>query len=243
MSALLGGRSLTPASPTVDWMSKLPTDLGVMKNDVLGCCLIAGMYHAIQLWTANTKSIETNPDSLVLSTYEEFCGYDPKNPDSDQGGVEQDVLKNWMNKGIPTFEPLDTQDTLNKISAFYEVDPRHLDDVHRTIEDCGVSYIGVQMPVYVLQNPTKIWDEPGTGDDASIEGGHCVIQGAHSFLTKLFGHISWGMKLQMTEGFFQRYTDEVYGPVNPDWINAQGTAPCGLSLGELEAQMGALKIS
>lgn len=243
MSSLVGGRILSPVQPSVDWTGKLPASLGMMKNDVLGCCTSAGIYHTIQVWTANSQgAIDSEPDSNVELVYAESCGYEPGNPATDLGGVEQDVLSYWVNEGVPVYPTVGSVgDVFNKLTAFFEVDPRHLDDVRRTIADCGVCYIGIQMPVYILQNPTKVWDEPGTGDDASIEGGHCVIQAAYDVAGKTFKLVSWGQVFTMTEGFFQRSTDEAYGPVDADWVNNQGTTPLGLSLGEIEAQMAAIK--
>jgi hypothetical protein len=45
----------------------------------------------------------------------------------------------------------------------------------------------------------------------------------------------------MTPAFFEKYCDEVYGPVDVAWINAKGTTPGGLSITQLEQQMLALK--
>ena len=211
----------------------------MMLNDTQGDCTCAGFFHAVQVWTFNTTGeMVTAPDSSVEGLYQRACGYVPGDENTDRGGVEQDVLTYLLNTGT-AISPGDPAP--NKLTAFYEVDPRNLDDVRRTIADCGVAYIGLNMPVYILQNPTKIWDEPGTGDDTTIEGGHCVIQPAYDIADSIFKHISWGMILQMTEGFFLRSTDEVYGPVDADWINQIGTTPLGLSLGELEAQMAAIK--
>ena len=244
MSAIIGGRQLPPVPPVMDWTAKLPSSLGMMLNDQLGCCTCAGIFHALQVWTANANPpMDTEPDSSVEIAYEKFCGYKPGDPSTDNGGVEQDVLTDWLNQGVDTAHPLGTPDTINKLTAFYEVDSRNLDDVRRTIADCGVAYIGFNVPAYLMANgnPPDVWCLPQGAEDESIEGGHCVILCGYDADT--FKLISWGRVYSMTTGFFQKFVDEVYGPVDADWVNSQGTTPLGLSLGELEAQMGALKIS
>jgi hypothetical protein len=53
--------------------------------------------------------------------------------------------------------------------------------------------------------------------------------------------ISWGQYYTMTWAFFAKYVDEVYAIADPDWIEAKGTTPGGLTLAELEAQMQGLR--
>ena len=76
------------------------TTWGMMLNDQLGCCTIAAVGHAVQAWTANADVELTVPDSVILQYYEQWDGYNPANPSSDQGGVELDVLNNWRQQGF-----------------------------------------------------------------------------------------------------------------------------------------------
>ena len=57
---------LPPPPPSADWTKGI-TSWGMMLNDTLGDCTIAGAAHAIQVWTANTGSMVTVPDSTILS--------------------------------------------------------------------------------------------------------------------------------------------------------------------------------
>jgi hypothetical protein len=65
---------------------------GMMMNDTLGDCTIAACGHAVQVWTQGKITV---PDSLVESYYEKWCGYVPGNPNTDNGGVELDILNDW----------------------------------------------------------------------------------------------------------------------------------------------------
>lgn len=89
-----------------------------MLNDNLGDCTIVGVAHAIQVWTLSRGNEVTVPDPTVLQYYEQWDGYNPNNPASDQGGVELDVLNDWCQQGFSGYQLLafadpDPQDTLH----------------------------------------------------------------------------------------------------------------------------------
>ena len=91
--------SLPPPPPAYDWTKGI-TAWGMMLNDTLGDCTIAGCGHAIQVWTANTGSMVTVPDATIESYYEKWDGYVPGNPSTDNGGIELDVLNDWQKQGF-----------------------------------------------------------------------------------------------------------------------------------------------
>lgn len=260
MSAVLGAVDL-PAPPTqVDWTKGI-VDFGMMLNDTLGCCTCAAVFHARQIWTANTGTEITEPDSDVLELYEQACGYKPGDPSTDQGGVEQNVLTYLLNIGMPIggqakdkveaffdadpADPVAVKKAINdlppsreKIIAFFEVDPRNTEDVMRTINECGLAYIGFEVPSSIFANgePPAVWTvEP----NSTIEGGHAVV---------LVGYdkdgptvISWGKKYKMTWDFFRHYTDECYAIIDHAWVTSTGKTPLNLSVEELEKFMEAIK--
>ncbi|MGA8298865.1 MAG: hypothetical protein WCB53_02145 [Terriglobales bacterium] len=240
MSALLAGQTLTPPPPSVDYSSSMPANLGMMLNDTLGDCTCAAFYHALQVWTfnvSNGKSMDTEPDIDVEKLYELACGYNPKTPGEGPGGNEQKVLKYLLRTGAPTGT---TGGTANKIAAFVEVDPRNVDDVKRAINDCGVAYIGFNVPANIMPanaNPPAVWDvAPGK---PKIVGGHAVVLPGYDANGAIV--ISWGQRYKMTWNFFATYVDEVYAIADPDWVTATGKTPGGISLSELQQQMQALK--
>jgi hypothetical protein len=120
------------------------------------------------------------------------------------------------------------------------VDPRNVDDVKRTINDCGVAYIGFNVPQSVMPtggSPPAVWNY--VPSQATIVGGHAVVlPGYDNTGAKV---ISWGQYYTMTWEFFAHFVDEVYAIADADWIEKKGTSPGGLTLDELEAQMSALK--
>jgi len=53
--------SLPPPPATADWTKGIAS-WGMMLNDTLGDCTIAGVAHAVQVWTANAGTEVTVPD-------------------------------------------------------------------------------------------------------------------------------------------------------------------------------------
>ena len=242
LSAMLAGQTLAPPPPSADNTKGMPASLGVMLNDTLGDCTCAAAYHAIQLWTFNAskgKKMVTWPDGDVEKLYIQACGYNPNVPGEGPGGNEQHVLTYWLKKGVPTGPRGATRE---EIAAFVEVDPRNTDDVKRTIVDCGVAYIGFNVPESIYGPdglPTKTWDFVSA--TSKIVGGHAVVLAGYDANTARV--ISWGSYYTMTWNFFAHYVDEVYAIADSEWIEAGGKTPGGFTLDQLEAQMQALKQS
>lgn len=238
MSALRTTRALAPPPVSVDWTRKLRPPLGMMLNDQLGDCTCAAFYHARQVWSANAETAQiTDPDPDVLRLYEVACGYNPGDPSTDRGGVEQDVLTYLLKSGAPIGNGGSARD---RIVAFVEVDPHNIDDVKRTINECGVAYIGFNVPQNIMPQdsaPPAIW----TVDPANsqIIGGHAVVLPGYD--QQYATVISWGQEYKMTWEFFSTFVDETYAIADHVWIEATGLTPLGMSLAELEAQMQALR--
>jgi hypothetical protein len=64
-----------------------------------------------------------------------------------------------------------------------------------------------------------------------------VIVGSYSADNPL-GLISWGAKYEMTWAFWDAFVDECYGLVDSDWVDIKGTTPAGLTLTQIEEQVG-----
>jgi len=239
MSALLAGQTLPPPPVSVDYTKNMPANLGMMLNDTLGDCTCAAYYHALQVWTFNTSNgekIDTEADADVEALYVQACGYDPNAGGEGPGGIEQNVLTYLLNTGAPVGAGGADR---HKIAAFVEVDPRNIDDVKRTIADCGVAYIGFKVPHYIVPgdgSSPAVWTVQHA--NSKLVGGHAVILAGYDAQGARV--ISWGQYYTMTWPFFSKYVDEVYAIADPDWVEATGKTPAGMSLADLEAQMQAL---
>lgn len=233
MSAVFG--QLPTAPESIDWSHNI-TNFGMMLNDRLGCCTCAAVYHARQIWTANTLTEQTESDNYVLSLYEEATGYNPSNPSTDQGGVEQYVLSYLLNSGIPLADG-----SRDKILGFMEVNCKNINDVKLTIAEFGVAYIGFDVPNSLFANgaPSQLWTVSTDQNLAMTRGGHAVVLVAYD--TEGPTCISWGLKYKMTWDFFIKYTEEVYAIIDKSWLMTSGKTPMNIDLNELEQMMSELR--
>jgi hypothetical protein len=239
MSALIAGKPLPPPPASADYTAGMPANLGMMRNDTLGDCTCAAVYHALQVWTfrANPPMV-TEPDIDVVDLYEQACGYNPTQPGEGPGGNEQKVLKYLVRTGAPAGP--DGEQKL-KIAAFVEVDPRMIDDVKSAIADCGVAYIGFNVPQFLMPAdgpPPAVWDIAPGQDDTNI-GGHAVVLAGYDANGARV--ISWGQYYTMTWAFFSKFVDEVYALACQEWFDATGKSPLGMTMDDLRAQMQAIK--
>jgi hypothetical protein len=220
--------ALPPPPPTADWTKGIAS-WGMMLNDTLGDCTIAGVGHAVQVWTANTGTEVTVPDPTILSYYEQWDGYVPNDPSTDQGGIELDVLNDWKKGGFAG----------NALLAFADPKPASLVEIHQSIALFGGVYIGLSLPI-TAQNQ-DVWDvvpHGGANAKPGSWGGHCV------FVPKYDQHgftcITWGQLKTMTLAFWKEYCDEAHTLLSPAWITAKGS-PSGFNQAQLLADLGAIR--
>jgi len=234
LSALTAGKKLPAPPASIDYVAKMPANFGMMLNDNLGDCTCAAYYHARQVWTFVGQGAEvTEPDPDVGELYVQACGYDPSKPGPGPGGNEQHVLSFLLNTGAPIGAGGQQRD---KILAFVEVDHRNTDDVKRTIDECGVAYIGFPVPSNVSYD-NRIWDY-----DPSVpmtKEGHAVVLAGYD--AKAATAISWGRLYTVTWSFITNIVDEIYAIADRSWVEKTGKTPAGLTLAQLEAQMQAIK--
>jgi hypothetical protein len=228
--------SLPPPAPSRDWIAAAAAqcngDFGVMLNDSLGCCTITdGPGHDTQIWSANNGTMLTPPDSAILGAYESVDGYVDGDPNTDNGGIETDVLAAWQN-GIPGF---------GKLDGWIPVNVQNLDHVRKAIERYGVLYIGVALPL-TAQNQ-DVWTVDLTGGaqaEAGSWGGHAISLSAYDSAS--FDCITWGRRQKMSVDWLLGYADEAYAPLCSElWCAGPGgVSPLGDTAAALRADLVAV---
>jgi len=222
-----------PAS--VNYTSGMPSDLGMALNNSLGDCVEAAACHSVQVWSFNAsggKAMVTPTDAQVEQAYEQWGGYVPGNPNTDNGTVIQVALQDWLKTAFDA----------NVLAGFVEIDVTNWQLVQETIFECGLIFIGMNVPAYIenLESPGSIWDVDPTGDNSSI-GGHCVAATGYQKNSNI-NFITWGSPdYQLTQAFWNANVDEAYALADTDWIAATGATPAGLTLAQLEALMASMQ--
>lgn len=210
-----------------DWI----TDAGpypMLLNDKIGCCTAAGAGHAAQAVNFFGQGYRAPvTDQEVLAMYSAISGYDPRTGRGDVGATLIDALKYWRKTGIGG----------NTIAAYAQIDPNDIDLVRACIAIFGRVYTGMWFPSSAMDqfDAGQTWNVVSRSRN---EGGHCVEIGAYDLNT--FGCTTWGKKQLMTIDFYQRYFDEVWVPIDLDWLTAAGTSPSGLDIATLNADFEAL---
>jgi hypothetical protein len=197
---------------------------GMMLNDRLGDCTIASCGHALQVFTLTKTTV---PNSVILRAYEQWCGYNPNDPSTDQGGVEVDVLNDWKAKGLAG----------HVLEGYVTPQPQNLAHVMHSIAEFGGVYIGLQVPYSALDQNQKgqVWDV--VADDGGIAGGHAVFCPAYHTLDPNVGRrttincITWGGIQKMTVDFWDKYCDESHTLLAAAW------QPAGVKLAALRADL------
>jgi len=220
--------ALPPPPPTADWTKGIDS-WGMMLNDKLGDCTIAGAAHAVQVWSVNTGTMSTLPDNTIETYYQQWDGYVLGNPNTDNGGIELDVLNDWQKQGLGG----------HTLMAFADPRPSNLVEIRQSIALFGGVYIGLALPI--TAQTQDVWDVVPRGGSKAKKGswgGHCV------FVPKYDEHgftcITWGALKVMTVAFWRKYCDEAHTLLGQDWLTAKG-APGGFDQTQLEADLHAIR--
>lgn len=227
---LRAGRYLVATSypDVVDYLSKVK-NWPMYLNDRYGCCTIAGGGHIIQgESTYGQGATQTITNTDVLTAYEAVSGFDPSTGKNDNGAVMQDVLSYWRKTGIGG----------HKILAFAELDVKNLDEVRQALDTFGSIYIGIDFPDSAMDqfNAGKPWD---VVKGSPLDGGH-AINGGYYDVNGNWKVVTWGEVQEMTPAFWDKYVEEAWIVVTPEWLNAQGQSPSGFDLHGLGEELAVL---
>jgi len=209
----------TPMSypATTDWLSDV-VNWPMYLNDRYGDCTCAAAGHMIQAWsTYGQGSTATISNMDVLAAYEAVSGFDPNDPSTDNGAVMQEVLGHWRKNGIGG----------HKILAFAEVDVTNIAEVKAACYIFGTVYIGIDFPDSAMDqfNNEEPWE---VVSGARVEGGHAINVGFYD--TNTYKLVTWGAVQEMSQAFWDKYVEEAWVVIGPEWLNEGGLSPTGLNL-------------
>jgi hypothetical protein len=212
-----------------DWLSNV-SNWPMYLNDQIGDCTCAAAGHIIESSsTYGQGSTVTLTDNDILTAYEAVSGYDPKTGANDNGAVMQDVLTYWRKTGFGG----------HKILAFGELDVKNKDNLYKALNVFGTLYLGINFPESAMDQFDKgePWD---VVEGAKVEGGHAINAGFYDTSDGSWKIVTWGKVQPMTQAFFDKYVEEAWAIVTPEWFNSAGTDPTGLALYDLGQDLASL---
>lgn len=204
---------LPPPPEWVDWHRNIGS-YGVMGNDQLGDCTCAALGHAEQIISANVPGLEeiTVSDDAVIKLYADSCGYKPGFPDTDNGGVEVNVLNFARKNGLFG---------VDELLAYADPDPGDITHVKQAIQLFPALYIGLELP-FSAQNQ-ETWDVDNSENGAPGSwGGHAVVVVGYDQQDLIC--ITWGYLKRMTWAFWKKYCSESHALLTKNGLGLYGGA-------------------
>lgn len=218
-----------PAPPTsAQWGVHVPM-FPMYANDRLGDCTCAAVGHQIQAWTSMNGAIWTPTEQEVTDFY--WATGDGSGQD-DTGRVETDVLNYWKSVGFGQRK--------DKLGGFVSVNPLNHTQVKQALWLFGGLYIGISLPISAqTQSYWKLVPDDGSGNTVPGSwGGHAVNVTAYTSTYLVV--VTWGARLRMSWGFWNKYVSETYALLSQDWVTGAKAAPNGLNLAALQNDLAAV---
>lgn len=213
--------SAVPFPPVHAWERAI--DYRMLKNDMLGDCVIAGVYHLEMNWQAvvNAGTPLVPTDEQAIADYAAVAGYVPGDPSTDNGTNMLDAMHYGLRKGYAGRPTWQTFATL---------------DIHNVDQIKAATYLFGGVPLG-FSVPQSMIDEMNQGleptfkfvpNDKPSGEGHCIT--ALGYGRGGFAACSWGKIFRVSWDFWLANVDEGYGIVSTDWLKASGVSPTGLDL-------------
>jgi hypothetical protein len=222
---------LPPPPDELDLVSKVDVKFGMYLNDQLGDCTCASLAHAIQFWSAaNGHPVDPLNDD-VLTAYENACGYDPADPDTDRGGIMLNVANYFRRTGIAG----------QKADAWVALDPKNEKLLKYALAWFGGAWVGVNLPVSAQVQPSWYLALGGGDGDPTPGswGGHSI------FILPKYDRaglwcVTWGSPKFLTWDWWEACNDEGYAFLSRLWADADG-APNGLMYDDLMSDLAMVR--
>lgn len=201
--------SLTIATPATFGHFNQIKEWDMLANDTVGDCVLAGAGHETILWNAEANRVVAFTDKSVLSDYSAITGYNPNDPNTDQGTDMQAAASYRKKTGV-----LDSQGKRHKVGAYLAITPGSKTELKQAIYLFSVVGIGIQFPASAMSqfNNNKNW----TVTKSKIEGGHYIP--AVGYDSKYVYVVTWGKCIKATWGFVAKYMDEGIVYLSPEFL-------------------------
>lgn len=207
---------------------------GVLGNDSVGNCVIAGAAHETMVYEyAVGRPMAPFTPENIIQQYSLLTGYDPSDPKTDLGTDAFAAAKWRQETGITDFVG-----NVHKITAFMGLKVGNLTELKLATYLFGACGLGIQLPNSAMDqfDNEEIWDVDLTSD---IAGGHYVpVVGVNS--RGNFVCVTWGRLQAMTPAFVSKYMDEGIAYYSSEYLNSKGATREGFNESQLLEDLAAL---
>ncbi|OUI98367.1 hypothetical protein [Acetobacter cibinongensis] len=205
----------------------------MLANDQIGDCTSVGIANHLRA-TASLAGYQIDVSTgNAVRFYSESTGYTPVNAESDQGGVEVDVLgiagRDGYHLDHGTYYPL-----------WGTVDPQDRNALALVVAGMGCAYLGVQLAA--ADQAPGVWDTDRTGDNTPGSwGGHCLLLWDYTGLgdNDLVTLLTWGTQQKATWRWLHSRIMEAHGIIWPQMVLPSGFYPTGPDLERLRVDNAA----
>lgn len=208
---------------TYDWQ--------MFANDEVGDCVLAGAAHETMLWNAEAGKTVNFTDKGVLSDYSAITGYDPNDPNTDQG-TDMSAAASYRRKtGV-----VDADGVRHKIVAYLAIEPGNLTELYQALYLFGAVGVGIEFPASAMDqiNAGKAWSVVSR---SPLEGGHYIAMVAKRTRLEC---VTWGQIQPLTTGFYRKYNDESIAMISEEML-INRKSPEGFDYDGLVKCLNALK--
>lgn len=202
----------------------------MFMNDTLGDCAIAGSIEEVRLANALRGVTVNFTDQTAVQNYSEITGYNPGDPNTDQGADVHELYDFRKATGI-----VDADGNYHKIVAYAGLTPGDFDELLVALSLFDMVGIGIEVPDYCQTQFEAGQPWHIVQGYHQIEGGHYIpIVGATDKDTaQLF---TWGALGGITRLFYEKYNTVAAVALTEELFTAD-KSPEGIDMAKLAADL------
>ena len=223
--------ALAPAPAKAGHYSLVKDWQGMLGNDTLGDCVCAEAGHGTIYFNQESGKLVKISTKNVVDMYSAVTGYNPSDPNSDQG-TDMQAAASWRRKtGLS-----DESGVKHKILAYLALSVANKPQIKQAVYYFGGFGLGIQFPDSAMTqfNAGKNWT---VVKGAKIEGGHDVwVCGYDSSYVYL---VTWGKLIKASWAFVTLYMDEGLVYLSAEMLNNNKSLE-GFNATQLQADLKGL---
>lgn len=215
------------------WLIR-PGDWGMLGNDTVGDCVLAGGAHETMMLCADAGAqIPFFTPGDALADYSAITGYVPGDESTDQGTDPAEAAKYRRTVGL-----LDASGARHRIDVYADLRTSDLRQLALAVSLFGIAGVGVDLPDTAMNqfNNEEPWElAPG----AKSLGGHyvpCIGRNTKG----LFLFVTWGKIQAATAQWVRKYMVSGLVYFSRERLNAKGLSPQGFDLAKLNSDFAAV---